>query len=157
MGEKENIKTSTKESLGLHELKQHKPWFDDECFLDQRKQAKMHWVQVPSQSNVGNLNNVRREADRQFRNKKKEYQKNKFEELETNSKIKNSIDLYRGISDFKRGYQPRTNIVTDEKGYLFSNSHGILASWRDHFSQLLKVQGVNDVSQTEIHSRTTSA
>jgi len=38
---KENIKTSAKESLGLHELKQHKPWFDKECvdFLDQRKQA----------------------------------------------------------------------------------------------------------------------
>jgi len=32
----ENIKTSAKESLGLHELKQHKPWFDEECldFLD---------------------------------------------------------------------------------------------------------------------------
>ena len=40
---KENIKTSAKESLGLHELKQHKPWFHEEClnFLDQRKQAKM--------------------------------------------------------------------------------------------------------------------
>ena len=25
---KENIKTSAKESLGLQELKQHKPWFD---------------------------------------------------------------------------------------------------------------------------------
>ena len=25
---KENIKTSAKESLGLHEWKQHKPWFD---------------------------------------------------------------------------------------------------------------------------------
>jgi len=39
----ENIKTSTKECLGLHELKQHKPWFDKECldFLDRRKQAKM--------------------------------------------------------------------------------------------------------------------
>jgi len=24
---KVNIKTSAKESLGLHELKQHKPWF----------------------------------------------------------------------------------------------------------------------------------
>jgi len=36
---KENIKTSAKESLGLHEWKQHKPWFDKECvnFLDQRK------------------------------------------------------------------------------------------------------------------------
>jgi hypothetical protein len=40
---KENIKTSAKESLGLHELKKHKPWFDEEGlrFLDQRKQAKM--------------------------------------------------------------------------------------------------------------------
>ena len=40
---KENIKTSAKESLGLHELNQHKPWFDEEClgFLDHRKQAKM--------------------------------------------------------------------------------------------------------------------
>ena len=28
---KENIKTSTKDTLGLYELKQHKPWFDDEC------------------------------------------------------------------------------------------------------------------------------
>jgi len=28
---KENIRTSAKESLGLYELKQHKPWFDEEC------------------------------------------------------------------------------------------------------------------------------
>ena len=38
---KENIKTSAKESLCLHELKQHKPCFDEEYLgvLDQRKQA----------------------------------------------------------------------------------------------------------------------
>ena len=43
---KENIKTSAKESLGLRELRQYKPWFDEEClhFLDQRKQAKMQWI-----------------------------------------------------------------------------------------------------------------
>jgi len=28
---KENIKTLAKESLGLHESKQHKPWCDEEC------------------------------------------------------------------------------------------------------------------------------
>jgi len=35
---KGDIKTSAKESLGLYELKQHKPWFDEEClqFLDQK-------------------------------------------------------------------------------------------------------------------------
>jgi hypothetical protein len=39
---------SAKESLGLHELKQRKPWFDEECLgvSDQRKQAKMLWVQI---------------------------------------------------------------------------------------------------------------
>jgi hypothetical protein len=28
---RENIKSSAKESLGHYELRQHKPWFEDEC------------------------------------------------------------------------------------------------------------------------------
>jgi len=60
--------------------------------------------------------------------------------------------VYRGISDFKKVYQPRTNIVKDEKGDLVADSHSILARWRNHFSQLLNVHGVNDVRQTEIHT-----
>ena len=99
---KENIKTSAKESLGLHELKRHKPWFDKECvgFLDQKKQAKMQWIQDPNRRNVDNLNNIRRDASRHFRNKKKAYLKAKIEELETKSKIKNIRDLYRGTNYF---------------------------------------------------------
>jgi len=40
---KENIQTSAKDSLSLHELKQHKPWFDEELlgFWFRRKRAKM--------------------------------------------------------------------------------------------------------------------
>ena len=71
----------------------------------------MQWIQDPSQSNVDNLNNVRREVSRHFRNKKKAYLKAKIEELETNSKIKNIRDLYRGISDFKKSYLPKANII----------------------------------------------
>jgi len=58
---KENIKTSAKESLDLHELRHHKPWFGEEClgFLYQTKRAKMQSVQDPNQSNVDSLNNVR--------------------------------------------------------------------------------------------------
>jgi len=52
----------------------------------QRKQAKMHWLQDPNQSNVENLNNVRHEANRHFSNKIKEYLKAKIDELETYSK-----------------------------------------------------------------------
>ena len=66
----------------------------------------MQWIQDPSQNSVDNLNNVRRDASRHFRNKKKAYLKFKIEELEATSKINNIRDLYRGINDFKKGYQP---------------------------------------------------
>jgi hypothetical protein len=86
-------------------MKQDIPRFDEECLgiLDQRKQAKMQWIQDPSHSNVDNMNNVRRDASRHFRNKKKAYLKANIEELETNSKISNIRDLYRGINKFKKG------------------------------------------------------
>jgi hypothetical protein len=60
--------------------------------------------------------------------------------------------LYRGIIEFKRGYRPRTNVIKDEKGDLVADSHNILARWRNHFSQLLNIHGVNDVRQTEVHT-----
>ena len=74
----------------------------------------------------------------------------KIEELETNSKIKNIRDLYRGINDFKKGYQPRCNIVKDEKGDLVAESHSIVARWRNYFSQLFNLHGVKDAGQVEI-------
>jgi len=60
--------------------------------------------------------------------------------------------LYRGINDFKKGYQPRTNIVKDDKGDLVADFHSILARWGNYFSQILNVHGINDVMQTEIHT-----
>jgi hypothetical protein len=71
----------------------------------------MECLQDPNQSNVDNLNNVRCEASRHFRNKKKKPLKAKIDELEANSKSKNIRDLYRGINEIKMGYQPRTNVV----------------------------------------------
>jgi len=59
--------------------------------------------------------------------------------------------LYRGISDFKESYQPRTNVLKDEKGDLVTDPHSILARWRKHFSHLFNVHGVSEVRQTEIH------
>ena len=59
--------------------------------------------------------------------------------------------MYRDINDFKKGDQPRTNRVMDDKGDLVADSHSILAMWRNYFSQLLNVHRVNDVRLTEIH------
>jgi hypothetical protein len=103
---RENIKITAKECIGHCEARRHKPWFDEECSksVDRRKQAKLQWLQDPSVVNEDNLRNVRREAGRHFRNK--EYLKDKINELESNSKNKNIRDQYRGINEFKKGYQP---------------------------------------------------
>ena len=98
------------------------------------------------------MNKVRREVSRHFRNKKKAYLRAKIEELVTNNKIQNISDLYRGIGVFKKGYQPRCNIVKDEKGDLVADSHGIVAMWRNYFYQLFNVHGIKDVGQAEIHT-----
>ena len=82
--------------------------------------------------------------------KKKKYLKAKIDELENNSNIKNIRDLCSGINYYKKGFQPRTNIVRDKTDVLATDSHSILVSWRNHFFQLLNVNGFNDVRQTEI-------
>jgi hypothetical protein len=93
----------------------------------------MQWLQDSNHSNVDNINNVRHEAWGHFRNKKTEYLKAKIDEFETNSKTKNIRDLYRGIIDCNKDYQPRTDTVKDEKGDLITDCHSILARWRNHF------------------------
>jgi hypothetical protein len=61
-------------------LRKHKPWFDEgySKLLDKKEQAKLQWLQDPSEVNGDNLRIVRREASRYFRNKKKEYLKDKM-------------------------------------------------------------------------------
>jgi hypothetical protein len=62
------------------------------------------------------------------------------------------LRLYRGIHEFKKRCQPRTNIVQGEICDLAAHSHSILNRQRNWFSQLLTVHGVNGVRQTGIHT-----
>jgi hypothetical protein len=55
-------------------------------------------------------------------------------------------------NEFKKGYNPTTDIVCEDKGDLIADSHSILARWRNYFSQLLSIHEVSDVRQTELHT-----
>jgi hypothetical protein len=116
---------------------------------DHRKQAKLQWLLDLSEANENNLSDVRREANRCFRNKKREYLKY---DLESNSKNKNIRDLYRGINEFKKGYQPTTSLIRDERAYLLADPHKILNRWKNYFCEPLNVHGAGGVRQTEMHT-----
>jgi hypothetical protein len=96
--------------------------------------------------NGNSLNDIRCETNRSFRKKEGISKKN---ELEANKNIR---DLYRSIHEFKKGYQPITNLVKDENGDVLADSCNILNSWKNYFCQLLNLHGVNDVRQREMHA-----
>ena len=109
----------------------------------------MQWVQYSIQSSADNLNNVRQLAD--ISGKRKEYLQVKMEELETKSKIKNILDLYRGISDFKMGYQHRTLILKNGKDNCrLLQQFGYVEE--PFLSTIIYIYGFNDIRQIEIHT-----
>jgi hypothetical protein len=84
-------------------------------------------LQNTNQINGDNLQNLRCETTRIFRNKEREYLKGKIKnELEINNKNKNIRDLYRGINEFKKGYQLRINIIKNENGNLLADLQNVL-------------------------------
>jgi hypothetical protein len=84
---------------------------------------------------------------------KREYLEGKINDLETNNKNKKNIrDLYRGINEFKKVYQPRINIIKDESGNLLAASQNTLNRWKNFFNQVLNIRGVHDVRQMDIHT-----
>jgi hypothetical protein len=112
----------------------------------------LQWLQDPSKINGNNVNNKVHEANRYFRNKKREYLKYEINGLATNSKNKDIRDLYRGVNEIKKGYQPKSNLIKDKNGDLLADSHNILNRWKNYFSQLLNVYRLNDFRQIEIHT-----
>jgi hypothetical protein len=60
--------------------------------------------------------------------------------------------LYRCINEFKKGYQPRINIIKDENGNLIADPETVLNRWKNFFNQVLNVHGVHDVRQMNIHT-----
>jgi hypothetical protein len=60
--------------------------------------------------------------------------------------------LYRGINEFKKGYQPRINIIKDEYCNLLADPQNVLNRWTNVFNQVLNIHGVHDVRQKDIQT-----
>jgi hypothetical protein len=60
--------------------------------------------------------------------------------------------MYRGINEFKKGYQHTINIIKDEKGYLLADPQRVLNRRKNFFNQVLNIHWVHDVRQMDIHT-----
>ena len=136
-----NIIASAKEKVGILETIRNKPWFDEECseLANMRKQTKLLWLQNPNNQTAEDFSNVRRNTCRIFRKKKRDYMKAKVNKLEENSKNKNIREMYKGINEFKKGYQPRPFVIKKHDGAIVADITSILSRWEQFFNNLLNV------------------
>jgi hypothetical protein len=70
--------------------------------------------------------------------------------LATSSKNKNIRDLYRGINEFKRGYQQINNLAKDGIGNLLADFHSILNMWKN--CSQYNMHNVCDIRQKQVHT-----
>jgi hypothetical protein len=60
--------------------------------------------------------------------------------------------LYRGINEFKKGFQPRINIIKDENNNQIADLQNVLNRWKNFFNLVLNVHGVHNVRQMVIYT-----
>ncbi|PSN40261.1 hypothetical protein C0J52_11907 [Blattella germanica] len=67
----------------------------------------MNWIRESNEQNSEQLCSIRRETTRFLKNKKREYFKDKINDLEINAKNRNIRELYQGIRIERKGFQAR--------------------------------------------------
>ncbi|PSN38709.1 hypothetical protein C0J52_19477 [Blattella germanica] len=134
--------------------RQSRKWFDDECvdMVHKRKLAKMNWMREPNEQYSEQLCSIRRETTRFLKNKKREYLKEKINDLEINARNRNIRELYLGIRIERKGFQARTNIITNENGDMLADAKSILNRWANYLNQLLNVHGEEDIKENNLQT-----
>ena len=89
---------------------------------------------------------------RLFRKKKRDYMKAKVSKLEESSKNKNIREIYKGINEFKKGYQPRNYVIKKHDGRIEADRTSILNIWEKLFSNLLKVNQSTSYEGSEVYT-----
>jgi hypothetical protein len=63
--------------------------------------------------------------------------------LQGNTKNKNILEIYKGINEFKMGYQSRAYVIKNDCT-IMADTTSILSRWKKFYSNLLHVnQGIN--------------
>jgi hypothetical protein len=89
--------------------------------------------------------NVRRDTCRNSKKKKRDYMKTRV-----NSKNKNIRETYKGINEFKKGYQPRAYVIKKHGDTIVADTTDMLSRWEQFFSNLLNFNQSTNHEGSEI-------
>ena len=75
-------------------------------------------MQDPNQINAEAYSELKRRTSSTFRSRKREYIKEKINEIGKNNANKDVRNMYREIGEIRGGHQSRTDMMKDENGNL---------------------------------------
>ena len=78
--------------------------------------------------------------------------KAKVNKLEENSKNKNIREMYKGINELKKGYQPHAYVIKKHDDTIVADTTGILSRWERFYSNLLNFNQSTSHEGSEVYT-----
>ncbi|KAI5735643.1 hypothetical protein M8J77_020880 [Diaphorina citri] len=142
-----------KENIGEKKWKRNEEWFDDECrkMIEKKNNARRKMMNVNTRNNAETYRDLRREAKKILKAKKRNALKQKIKEIDELSKENEQRKFYAAINRMKKGFQPRINTCKDVNGEIITDNENILKRWTQHFKDLLNEEETEPTSISNDH------
>lgn len=137
------IITKTADKIfGRSKQKRAKTWYDEECRkqLEKRQTVRKTWIQLQTDQSKKEYDDCRKETRKIIRTKKRNYEQQKYENMERDRPKPGSREFYKAISSEKRGH--RTNSIhtlRDNQGRMIIDGREITEEWKKYFRDLLNI------------------
>ncbi|XP_054085694.1 uncharacterized protein LOC128921619 [Zeugodacus cucurbitae] len=134
-----SLRTAAAETIGFRQ-RQKTSWYDEECRLaaERKQTAYLATLQTTTtRARWDRYRDLKREARRICRQKKKEAEMREYEELEKLADRGNARKFYEKMKRLNEGFKTGASSCRDQGGNLVTDVQGILGLWREHFSDLL--------------------
>ncbi|XP_050331585.1 uncharacterized protein LOC126760169 [Bactrocera neohumeralis] len=134
-----SIRTAATETIGFRK-EQKNSWYDEECRVAaERKQAAYLATLRSTTTRAGwdRYRELKREARRICRQKKKEAEMREYEKLDKLADRGNARKFYEKKRRLTEGFKTGAYSCRTPKGDLVTDAQSIVKLWREHFSSLL--------------------
>ena len=137
---KENIVRAADEVLGVMESSIRPSWFDEKCRMatnEKNEAYKLMLAKKGTRAITEIYRNKRRDEKRIHQKKKRVWEKERIQEIETFRGQNEIRKFFRRVNEDRRGFKPRITQVKRKDGSLVTDKASILERWVEHFDKLL--------------------
>ncbi|KAI5752917.1 hypothetical protein M8J77_021772 [Diaphorina citri] len=114
-------------------------WFDNDCkdIIEQKNRARQLMLSINTRNNRKVYEDLRREAKKILKKKKRESLNKEIKEIENLNKEGENRKFYTAIKKINKAFQPKIKGCRNETGTIIMDEKGTMERWAKHFRDLL--------------------